>query len=214
MPRVKLCGTTTAADRDAAVAAGADAVGFIVDVPVDTHRELAPETARDLVAGLPPFVTSVLVTMPESVEDVLSLQRTVRADTIQVHGTLAPAQVGGLRARADATVLTAVSPDDDIDAYADSADGVLVDTIGTDGGGGTGETHDWERTRDIVASIDVPVILAGGLTPENVGKAVERVDPYAVDTASGVEADDGTKDHAAMRRFVHAATENPRSIDA
>ena len=206
MTRVKLCGTTTEADRDAAVAAGADAVGFIVDVPVDTHREIPASTAADLVAGLPPFVSSVVVTMPASVEDALAVQERVRADTIQVHGTLSPDQVGDVRAQTDATVLAAAGPDDDIAAYAEHADALLVDSVDDNGGGGTGETHDWGRTREIVATVDVPVVLAGGLTPDNVGEAVEAVAPYGVDTASGVESADGTKDHDAMARFVSAAT--------
>ena len=205
MTRVKLCGITSEDDRDAAVAAGADAVGFIVDVTVETPREVTVEAAADLVDGLPPFVSSVLVTMPDSVEDALALQQAVRADAIQVHGTLTPEYVGGLRARADATVLAAVAPDDDVAAYADHADALLVDSVDEDGGGGTGETHDWERTRGIVSSVDVPVVLAGGLTPDNVAEAVETVGPYAVDTASGVESASGVKDADAMEQFVARA---------
>jgi len=159
MTRVKLCGITNEDDRDAAVAAGADAVGFIVDVAVDTPREVTVETATDLVDGLPPFVSSVLVTMPDAVEDALALQQEVRADAIQVHGTLPPEYVGGLRARADAAVLAAVGPDDDVAAYADHADALLVDSVDEDGGGGTGETHDWERTCEIVSAVDGPVVL-------------------------------------------------------
>ena len=205
MTRVKLCGITSEDDRDAAVAAGADAVGFIVDVAVDTPREVTVESAADLVDGLPPFVSSVLVTMPDSVEDALALQQAVRADAIQVHGTLSPEYVGGLRARADATVLAAVSPDDDVAAYADHADALLVDSVDEAGGGGTGETHDWERTRGVVSGVDVPVVLAGGLTPDNVAEAVETVGPYAVDTASGVESAGGVKDADAMEQFVARA---------
>ena len=89
MTRVKICGLTTAADRDAAVAAGADALGFVVDVAVDTPREISPETAADLVAGAPPFVTTVLVTMPAAVQAAVRLQDRVEADAIQVHGDLA-----------------------------------------------------------------------------------------------------------------------------
>ncbi len=205
MTRVKLCGITSEQDRDAAVAAGADAVGFIVDVAVETPREITVEHAATLVDDLPPFVSSVLVTMPDSVQDALAAQRRVQADTIQVHGTLSPEMVGGLRARASASVLAAVSPDDDIAAYADHADALLVDSIDEDGGGGTGETHDWARTRESVADLDVPVVLAGGLTPDNVAEAVETVDPYGVDTASGVEDEGGVKDHDAMAEFVAQA---------
>jgi phosphoribosylanthranilate isomerase len=211
MPRVKLCGITTESDRDSAVAAGADAVGFIVDVPVESPREIAAERAATLVNGLPPLVSSVVVTMPESVRDALAVQETVGAETIQVHSTFAPDQVSDLRTQADASVIAAVGPDADLRAYAGVADALLVDSVDGDGGGGTGETHDWERTRAVVADIDAPVVLAGGLTPDNVATAVETVGPYAVDTASGVEATAGRKDHDAMNRFVRRATGAARS---
>jgi phosphoribosylanthranilate isomerase len=81
-----------------------------------------------------------------------------------------------------------------------------VDTPSAEGAGGTGETHDWDRTADLVADLDVPIVLAGGLTPDNVAAAVERADPYAVDAASGVEVRGGEKDPEAMRTFVRAAT--------
>jgi len=206
MSRVKLCGITDERDRDAAVAAGADAVGVIVDVDVETPREISAERAADLVAGVPPFVTTVLVTMPGSVEDAVSLLDAVGADAVQVHSTLTPEYVGGLRSRVEETVIAAVGPDADLPAYADAADALLVDSVDEAGGGGTGETQDWERTAELVADVDAPVILAGGLTPENVAEAVETVDPYAVDTASGVEREGGVKDHDAMRTFVARAT--------
>lgn len=206
MTRAKLCGITRERDRDAAVAAGADAVGVIVDVNVETPREIPPERAAELVDGVPPFVTTVLVTMPDSVEDAITLDEAVGADAMQVHSTLSPEHVGGLRARLDGTVIAAVGPDSDLAAYAEAADALLVDSVDEQGGGGTGETQDWERTADLVADVDVPVILAGGLTPENVETAIETVNPYAVDTASGVERNGGIKDHEAIEQFLARAT--------
>lgn len=207
MTRVKICGITNAADRDAVVAAGAHALGFIVDVTVDTPREIDRDRAADLVRGVPPLVSTVLVTMPDAVQPAARLQERVDADAIQVHRGLAPEYVAGLRERADARVVAVVDPDaDDVDAYADAADALLVDTPTASGGGGTGRTHDWDRTASLVESVDAPVILAGGLTPENVGEAVERVAPFGVDAASGVETRGGEKDHDAVRAFVRAAT--------
>lgn len=207
--RVKICGLTNEADRDTAVRAGADAVGFISDVSVDTPREVSPESAERLAAGVPPLVTSVLVTMPESVRDAVDLQATVRADAVQVHGTLSPENVGGLRARLDVPVIAAVDLSADIEAYAGVSDAVLVDSTDEDGGGGTGETHDWKRTREIRAGIDTPLILAGGLTPDNVAEAIETVDPFGVDTASGVERTGGEKDGDAVTAFVERARREP-----
>lgn len=202
---MKICGVTREADREAVVAAGADAVGVVSGVPVDTPREVRAERAADLVAGVPPLVTSVLVTMPDSVQQAVALQREVAADAVQVHATLSPEKVGGLRARLDASVVAAVDAEDDLAGYAEAADALLVDSTDEQGGGGTGKTVDWARTRERVAGLDVPVILAGGLTPDNVAEAIRTVDPFAVDTATGVEREGGVKDHDAVRAFVTAA---------
>jgi phosphoribosylanthranilate isomerase len=205
MTRVKICGLTRERDRDVAVAAGADALGFVVGVPVDSPREVSPSRAHELVAGAPPFVTTVLVTMPDAVQAAVSLQERVEADVVQVHGTLDPSLLAGLRERLRADVLAAVGLGTDLEAYAGAADALLVDSLDDEGGGGTGETVDWARTRELVAGVDAPVVLAGGLTPENVAEAVAAVDPYGVDTASGVEQEGGLKSHDAVRAFVASA---------
>ncbi|WP_276272717.1 phosphoribosylanthranilate isomerase [Haloarcula litorea] len=207
MTRAKVCGVTTAADRDAVVAAGADAVGVVHGVPVDTPREVDEATAASLVGGVPPLVTSVLVTMPATVEEAVDRVAAVGPDAVQVHDGLSPAELGALAERIDQQVIAVVDPEGDAVAdYAARADAVLVDSVDAEGAGGTGETHDWERTRDLVAAVDVPVVLAGGLTPGNVAAAVETVRPFAVDVASGVEASGGVKDHDAVARFVAEAT--------
>ena len=206
MTRVKICGLTREADREVAVAAGADALGFISGVPVETPRELDTREAAELVAGVEPFVTSVLVTGPDSVQEAVTRQERVGADVVQVHGDLRPASVGGLRERVDAGVVAAVDvASEQVEAYAAAADAVLLDSTTETGMGGTGETHDWDRSRELVASVDSPVVLAGGLTPANIGEAVETVDPFAVDVSSGVETHPGQKDHDTVRAFVDRA---------
>jgi phosphoribosylanthranilate isomerase len=221
MARTKICGLTREADVDAVVAAGADAVGFVVDVPVDSPRELSVDRARALVERVPPFVTTTLVTMPSTPGRAIELVDAIQPDAIQCHGDLPPGDVAYLRSRVDARVLKAVDASDldvaDGDGseshsamrYADVADAVVVDSADADGGGGTGETHDWERTSEVVADLDVPVVLAGGLTPGNVATALETVDPFGVDVASGVESAGGVKQHARVREFVDAV-ENAR----
>jgi len=207
MTRVKICGVTDGADRDSVVAAGADAVGIIHGVPVDTPREVDEETAETLAGGVPPFVTSVLVTMPTTVQEAVRRIDRIEPDAVQVHDGLSPAELGALGSRITQDIVAVVEGDAPaIEDYASHADALLVDSVDADGGGGTGETHDWERTRDLVDSLDVPVVLAGGLTPENVAEAVETVEPFAVDVASGVESAGGKKDHDAVERFVRNAT--------
>jgi phosphoribosylanthranilate isomerase len=207
MTRVKICGLTRETDLEAVVAAGADAVGITAAVAVDTPREVSVDRAADLVAAVPPFVTSVLVTMPETVERAVELVEHVEPDAVQLHGALGPTDVEAVRERAPAKVVVAVDAEaDDVRDHAAAADALLVDSVDEQGGGGTGETHDWDRTREVVADLGVPVVLAGGLTPENVAEAVETVGPFAVDVASGVEREGGVKDHETVRQFVERAT--------
>jgi phosphoribosylanthranilate isomerase len=205
MTRVKICGHTRVDGVRASVNAGADAVGIIVDVPVDTPRDVTRETAATLFDAVPPFVAGTLVTMPETVAAARDLVDAVEPDAVQIHGTLGPDEVAEVAAAISQPVLVALDHEADLDAYAAAADALVVDTLDADGGGGTGQTHDWERTAAVVESLDVPIVLAGGLTPENVAEAVETVAPYGVDTASGVERAGGLKDHEAVAAFVDRA---------
>ncbi|WP_306058612.1 phosphoribosylanthranilate isomerase [Natronococcus wangiae] len=209
MTRVKVCGITDEAALETAADAGADAIGVICDVPVDTHREVASDRAAELVAAAPPFVTTVLVTMPTDPAEAIELVDAVGPDAVQIHGTLEPDELASVREAIDASLLVALDADDADAAtagrYDAVADGLLVDTPGEGGGGGTGETHDWNRTRTATADLESPLILAGGLTPENVVDAVRTVDPSAVDVASGVEGREGGKDADAVQTFVERA---------
>lgn len=208
MTRVKICGVTTREDLEAVIESGADAIGLTVDVPVETPREIDAERAADIVSATPPFVTTVLVTMPDPLESVAGLADRVGPDIVQVHGDSAPEDIASLSADLDAGVVVAVSPED-APRYDTVADALLVDSLDESGAGGTGATHDWERTRDLVAELSSPVVLAGGLTPDNVAEAVETVDPFAVDVASGVEERPGRKEPAAVDAFVRHAGGRP-----
>jgi len=213
MTRVKICGVTTPQDRETAVAADADAVGVISDVTVDTPREVDRRTARSLLEGVPPLVTGVLVTMPSSVQNAVRQVDFVGPDAVQIHDGLAPGEVGALGERVAVPVVAGVAvTDENLAAYAETADALLLDAKDAAGGGGTGRTTDWERAAVVVAQHSTPVLLAGGLTAENVAEAVETVRPYGVDVASGVEreapAEDGEpgrKDAEAVAAFVAAA---------
>ena len=215
MTRVKICGLTSETDLETAVDAGADALGIICDVSVDTPREVSIERAKALVAAAPPFVTTVLVTMPSGPNRAIELVEEIEPDAIQYHGSIRPGDLAYLRAKIDAQLLLAVDADDAETAatYDDVVDGLIVDTPGEDGGGGTGETHDWEQTRLAAVDLESPLILAGGLTPDNVGDAVQTVEPFAVDVASGVEADGGVKDPDAVRSFIDRATNARRPAE-
>ena len=209
MVRVKVCGVTNEADLRAVESAGADAVGAIADVTVDTPREVSLDTAATLFDAAPPFLTTTLVTMPETVEDAVDTAERVGPDVLQLHGGFSKTDLEAIRERIDADLVAVVdaAEPERARAVAPAVDAVLVDSLDDEEAGGTGETHDWEATAAVVETLDAPVILAGGLTPENVAEAVEIVQPYAVDVASGVERTGGEKDHEAVRAFVANATD-------
>lgn len=207
MTRVKVCGITRELDRRAAAAAGVDAVGFVVDVPVDTPREIPADRAAELARDTPPFVTTVLVTMTDGdPAAAVDLARRVGTDAIQVHGDVDPGELDAFTEGMPGSVIVATDADR-AQRFAGVADALLVDSTGEQGRGGTGETHDWHRTRSLVGDLETPVVLAGGLTPDNVAEAVRTVRPHGVDVASGVEREGGVKDHDAVEAFVRAARE-------
>jgi phosphoribosylanthranilate isomerase len=206
MMRTKLCGLTRETDLDAALAAGADMVGFVCGVSVETPRELTPARAAELIERVPPSVTSVLVTMPETPATGATLAEQVNSDAVQVHGC-SPDEVTALAERSEKQVFAGVDAGDDaIGRYAAAADALVLDSTDKQGAGGTGETHDWDRARGIVTDLDTPVLLAGGLTPANVAEAARMAEPFGVDVSSGVEESGGVKNHEALRRFVKRAT--------
>lgn len=207
MTRVKVCGHTREDDVAASVERGVDAVGVISSVPVDSPRAVDAERAAELLEGVPPFVTGVLVTMPETIEEAIDLVERVQPAVLQIHGPFSPGNLETVREAISRPVIKSVDAADPVNAreYDAIADALLVDSTDASGAGGTGRTHDWERTADLVADLNSPVVLAGGLTPENVASAIDLTDVFGVDVASGVESEGGLKDHDAVGRFVRRA---------
>ncbi|MDL5362251.1 phosphoribosylanthranilate isomerase [Halalkalicoccus sp. NIPERK01] len=207
MTRVKVCGHTREADVAASVERGADAIGVISGVPVDSPRAVDGERAAELLERVPPFVTGVLVTMPDAPEEAVDLVERTRPDALQIHGPFSPADLEEVRETISRPVIKSVDADDPQQAHEFDAiaDALLVDSTDASGAGGTGRTHDWERTRELARELDSPVILGGGLTTENVAEAIDLTSAFGVDVASGVERDGGVKDHGAVERFVERA---------
>ena len=200
MLRLKICGITSLEDALAAAEAGADAVGFVF---ADSPRRVSPETAARIVAGLPAFVTPVGVFVDEAPERVLRIARETGLAAVQLHGDEPPEAIEALAPLACIKAFRIRSRGDLERLAGYRARGYLVDTYVADRPGGTGEKMDW----DMLAGFQPPgpLILAGGLTAENVAEAVRRVRPYAVDVSGGVEAEPGRKDHALVKRFIQQA---------
>lgn len=200
--RIKICGLTRLADAVAAVEAGADALGFVF-VP-GTPRFVTPAQAAAIVRELPPFVTKVglFVNSPESL-----IRETVAAaglDTVQLHGEETPEFAAALQGMVkvlkafrirDSASLALVPP------YRDAVDALLLDTFVAGAHGGTGAKFDWSLALP-AKELGRPVILAGGLTPDNAAEAVRQVRPFALDVSSGVESAPGHKDAEKIRRFI------------
>ena len=208
--RVKICGITREEDLAAAVAAGADAVGFLVGVP-SSPRNLTLERAERLLRQVPIFVDSVVVTAPQSINGLVKICEGLKPTAIQIHGkkNFVASEIRD-RIKDSRLIKTiyvkASSLSETVIEELKTFDAVLLDSFTKGQYGGTGRVHDWTLSRQIKEAVaPLPVILAGGLKPENVKEAILTVQPYAVDVASGVELRPAVKDHEKIRVFVENA---------
>ena len=211
MTRIKICGLTREQDVDAAVAAGADAIGFVFYPP--SPRHVTAQRAAELVRRIPPFVDVVGLFVNAAPDEVLATCREVPINLLQFHGDETPAycrQFSRPYLRA-----ARVRPGLDLVEFARSfpdARGVLLDAF-VDGYGGGGHVFDWTL---IPPDLPGALVLSGGLNAANVGDALRRVRPLAVDVSSGVEIDGkagkGIKDHEKIAAFVAAVRKADESI--
>lgn len=208
--RVKICGVRRVEDMRVAAVAGADAIGLLVGQRHPSGDFVSVEQAARIAAACPPFVTPVLVTHVEDPGEIHALAGGAGVSTIQVHSDLEPEGLRVLKRLGRYRLLKAyhVTGPESLsygEAYRGIADGFVLDSMNRATGqvGGTGLTHDWALSRAIVERYpDVPVILAGGLKPENVAAAVAQVRPYGVDANSGTKGADGWKDPVRCEAFV------------
>ncbi|HPO15246.1 MAG TPA: phosphoribosylanthranilate isomerase [Candidatus Hydrogenedentes bacterium] len=200
--KVKICGITNLDDALAACEAGADALGFVFAEEAKARgRYIDPDEAYHIVRALPPFVTTVAVVVNEPLD---RLHRYLAfMDRVQLHGEELPEMCVQLGER----VIKAfrAGPDFSVGRMLTyPAAAYLLDASVAGARGGTGALCDWASARAAVAT-GKKIILAGGLTPENVAEAVRTVQPYAVDVSGGVESAPGKKDHERIRKFIHHA---------
>jgi len=196
-PCIKICGITNLNDAQVAVNAGAAALGFIFHKK--SPRYISPSKVRPIVEALPPFVTPVGVFVDGSTHAVRDICRLARISTVQFHGEESPGYCKGF---SHFKIIKAFRVTDTFDfksVLQYKVDAYLFDTFQEEIAGGTGKTFNWDLLKNY--KFDRPVILSGGLNPENVRQAIEGVQPYAVDVASGVEKSPGIKDCRLIQNF-------------
>jgi phosphoribosylanthranilate isomerase len=204
---IKFCGTTSLEDAQASIDAGADALGFIF---VPSKRRITPEAAQQIVAQLPRDIHKVGVFMNETAEQIQETIRQVGLTLVQLHGDEPPEYVAAIREQIGVikTILVNGGLEDHFAQYfghRECADYVLLDS-----GAGSGLTFDWRAVRPRVDGHNTRLIVAGGLTPANVGLAMHALTPWGVDVVTGVEAAPGKKDPAKLRAFVAAVRKSER----
>lgn len=197
--RIKICGIKNGDDAAVAVAGGADALGFNFYPP--SSRYVEPQLAAMIGQTIPAFITRVALFADADASAVRSVLAEGRYELLQFHGgeseefcrSFGLPYIKVIHAVSTAAITRGV-------AEYESASGIMLETPAMDMPGGTGQTFDW----DLIPTLSQPLILAGGLNPDNVCEAIERVQPFAVDVASGVEREKGVKDQDRIREFIHA----------
>jgi phosphoribosylanthranilate isomerase len=196
---LKICGMTRLADALHAAQQGATALGFVFWEK--SPRYIAPERAAEIIAALPSAVTTVGVFVNETIDRVQAAAATAGVRVVQLHGDETP-EYGAVLDRPIFRSMTLVDAETVIERWP-LATALLLDAADRERRGGTGVTVDWSRAAALASRRRV--ILAGGLTPENVAAAIETVNPYGVDVSSGVESSPGVKDVAKVTRFLENA---------
>jgi len=210
--RVKICGIRSIDEAKGVIEAGADALGFHIELE-QSRCPVAAATASGIISKLPPFISSVVVTSETDPKKLVRIMESTGATTLQLHKEVSPEMVNAVKTVFFSTkiyVAISVTGAESIaiaKTFEDSADTVILDTMNQETGarGGTGKTHDWTISKKIVESTLFPVILAGGLNRDNVADAIKAVRPYAVDVNSGVSNPGGTKDFSKVKAFVERA---------
>ena len=211
--RVKICGIRRPDDALAAAQLGADAVGVLVGQLHPSAHFVSTADARAILSTLPPFVSGVLVSHLSEPSALLALINQVRPAAVQIHSPMAVDAVAQVRRlHPGLTLIKAVHCDQAdpvalVERYAAVVDGVVADSSNPSTGqvGGTGLTHDWNQTARLVQQSSTPVLLAGGLNPDNVRQAIARVNPWGVDVNSGVKGTDGFQCLKRMAEFIALA---------
>ena len=212
-PRVKICCISSAQEAQLAIEHGADALGLVADMPSGPGI-IEDALIREIAASIPDHIATFLLTSRDEVDDIIAHAQYCQTNTLQLVRHIEPTHYARLRSALPHTKLVQVIHVQDHDAveiaatYAPLADALLLDSgtpnVAAETLGGTGNTHDWQISAQIVRASDKPVFLAGGLKPHNVGDALSTVAPFGLDLCSGVRRN-GQLDPTLLREFMQAA---------
>jgi len=216
--RIKICCISSVQEARLAVAHGADALGLVSHMP-SGPGVIGEALIGDIARRAPPAIGTFLLTSALSAAEIIAQQRRCRVNTVQIVDALPPAEYAHLRAAMPGVALVQVihvrgeESIGEARAVAGEVSAVLLDSgdpaLAVKQLGGTGRVHDWSLSRAIVAALDIPVFLAGGLSADNVGAAIAQVKPFGVDLCSGVRTDDRL-DGEKLGRFVAAVNAAPQ----
>jgi phosphoribosylanthranilate isomerase len=210
--RIQIAGVSSLEEALFLERLGVDALGFTVRLPEGPHDGLTEAKARSIIQALPPFIATVAITYVNQAREAIELCRYLGVTVLQLHGDFPSGELEMIRVAAPhlkivrAVAVTGPEALAVARSYERRVDALILDTFDPSTGrrGATGKTHDWNVSAAIARNVRVPVILAGGLTPENVATAIATVRPWAVDVHTGVEDGEGRRDFGRMRAFVEA----------
>jgi len=211
--KIQIAGVSSIEDSVRLIDLGVEGLGFTLRLPSGIHDDLTEEKAREIIAELPPFVGSVLITYITDPFEAVDFCKYLGVNTIQLHAPVEKGVMTEIKKRLpnikiikSVNVIDAAAVDE-AKKYAEEADAIILDTYDPKSGrhGATGLIHDWTISRRIVESCNKPVILAGGLNPDNVAEAIRKVQPWGVDVHTGIENTDGSPNHQKVVSFVKAA---------
>ena len=208
--KIQIAGVSSLEDSVRLINLGVDGLGFTLRLPSGNHDGLTEEKTKKIIAALPPLVGTVLITYITNPVEAVEFCRYLGVNTIQLH---APVEKGVMteikNLLPNVKIIKSVnvvnsSAIDESKNYAKEADAIILDTYDPKSGrhGATGMTHDWTISREIVETCPKPVILAGGLSPDNVAEAIKFVKPWGVDVHTGIENAAGTPNHEKAAAFV------------
>ncbi len=191
--KLKICGITNEKDAIMVSNLGADAIGFVF---AESKRKITPEKAKEIIEKLPPFITTVGVFMDAKIDEVNKIAEYVALDAVQLHGKESPEYCNKINRKVVKGIL--VSKNDSKESILKKMQNYSVAAYLLDPGTGSGETFNW----DIACRLEKPIIIAGGLSPENVKYVIKKLHPYGVDVSSGVEKEYGKKDREKVQKFI------------